>query len=100
MGQLDALLSRTGLRSQDDSADTVFSKILSVLSRFARPKSAQMDFTFSEAGIPVVTPKIEFGSGEQTPSVPDVIAHEEGFALLNSALDDADLTVWVVLDRL
>jgi hypothetical protein len=100
MGQLDHLLTRTALRSQDDSADTVFSKILSALSRFAKPKSAQMDFSFSEAGIPVVTPKIEFGSGEETPTVPDVIAHEEGFSLLSRALDDAALTVWVVLDRL
>src|SRR5271157_473724 len=58
MRQLDALLSRVGLRSQDDSAETVFSKIVSVFSRFAKPKSAQMAFSFSEAGIPVITPKV------------------------------------------
>jgi hypothetical protein len=100
MRQMDALLHRTGLRSQDDSAETVFSKIISVLSRFANPKSAQMDFSFSEAGIPVITPKIEFGSGEPAAHIPDVIAHEEGFSLLNRTLEEANLTVWVVLDRL
>ncbi len=91
MCQMDALLHRAGLRSQDDSAETVFSKIVSVLSRFANPKSAQMDFSFSEAGIPVVTPKIEFGSEEQAPHVPDVIAHEDGFSLLNRTLDEVNL---------
>jgi hypothetical protein len=100
MKQIDALLNRAGLRSQDDSAETVFSKIVSVLSRFARPKSAQMDFSFSEAGIPTVTPKIEFGGPEPTVEVPDVIAHEEGFSLLNRVLEEVELTVWVALDRL
>jgi hypothetical protein len=96
MRQMDALLYRTGLRSQDDSAETVFSKIISVLSRFLNPKSAQMDFSFSEAGIPVITPKIEFGSGESVAHIQDVIAHEEGFSLLNRTLEQANLTVWVV----
>jgi hypothetical protein len=100
MRHMDALLNRAGLRSQDDSAETVFSKIVSVLGRFANPKSAQMDFSFSEAGIPVITPKIEFGSEQRATDVPDVIAHEEGFNLLNRTLDDANLTAWVVLDRL
>ncbi len=98
--QMDALLNRAGLRSQDDSAETVFSKIVSVLSRFARPKSAQMAFSFSEAGIPVVTPRVEFGSGEQDLAAPDVISHEDGFSLLNRTLDEMELTVWVVMDRL
>ena len=100
MRQIDALLQRAGLRSQDDSAETVFSKIVSVLSRFAKPKSAQMGFTFSEAGIPIVTPKVEFGADEQTQEKPELIAHEEGFSVLSRALEEADLTVWIVLDRL
>ncbi|HXX71824.1 MAG TPA: hypothetical protein VEI55_05985, partial [Candidatus Acidoferrum sp.] len=97
--KLDTLLQRAGLRSQDDSAETVFSKIISLLSRFAKPKSVQMGFTFSEAGIPVVTPKVEFGAGEQGQEKQE-IAHEEGFTVLNRALDEVDLTVWLALDRL
>jgi hypothetical protein len=100
MRLLDALLQRAGLRSQDDSAETIFSKIVSVLSRFAKPKSAQMGFTFSEAGIPIVTPKVEFGPDERPPENQELIAHEEGFSLLNRTLEGVDLTVWVVLDRL
>ena len=98
--QLDSLLNRVGLRSQDDSAETVFSKLVSVFSRLVRPKSAQMAFSFSEAGIPVVTPKVEFEQEAATQASPEIISHEEGFALLNRTLDEVDVSVWVVLDRL
>ena len=52
MHELDKLLVRTELRSADDSAQTVFSRIVNYVARFLNPKAAQVEFTFSEQGIP------------------------------------------------
>jgi hypothetical protein len=94
---LDALLSETALRSQDDSPQTVFSKITNTLSRLLNPKSAEVGVTISESGIPILTPKVEFGS---TAAVPKSVPHEEALGLLNRCLRDSELTSWVILDRL
>jgi hypothetical protein len=100
MRRLDALLVSVGLRSSDDSAQTIFSKLVNVFSRFTSPKSAEVQLTLSESGIPVVTPKLEFESEHPSSDRPDVIPHENALGDLNAALDEVDLTVWIVLDRL
>ncbi len=50
MRDLDSLLVRVGLRSTDDSAETIFSKLINVFNRVLNPKSAEVSFTLSEAG--------------------------------------------------
>lgn len=99
MRELDDLLRRTNLRSTDDSPSTIFSKIMNAIARVF-PSSAEVKMTLSETGIPIIVPKVEFAkAGPEQERVPEV-AHEEALGLLNAALAEADLEVWVVLDRL
>jgi hypothetical protein len=98
--RLNTLLLQVGLRSKDDSAETIFSKLVNVFSRFATPKSAEVAFSFSEAGMPVVAPKLEFGSAEPSDDRSDIVPHESAYALLSDVLKDLDLSIWIVLDRL
>jgi hypothetical protein len=99
--QLDRLLTDTGLRSKDDKPETVFSKIITTIQRVFNPQSAGIEFTFSETGIPIVTPKMTFedakkGSDGGQKEVP----HEHALRLLNGCLEEIDYSVWVALDRL
>jgi hypothetical protein len=100
MRELDSMLVTVGLRSSDDSAETVFSKLLNVFGRVANPKSAGVSFSMSESGIPVITPKLEFDSPALNSDPPEFIPHERALADLNAAMEEVNLTVWVVLDRL
>jgi hypothetical protein len=100
MRELDSLLVGVGLRSSDDSAETIFSKLINVFSRLLRPKSAEVAFSLSETGIPVVAPKLEFDSPQASADPPDVIPHARALKDLNDALEEVQLTVWVALDRL
>jgi hypothetical protein len=99
MRGLDALLTRVGLRSSDDSPQTIFSKITNLVSRLL-PRSAEVGVSFNEAGMPVVTPKVEFGREPAPPERVEIVTHEEAFRELASSLEEMDVTVWVVLDRL
>jgi hypothetical protein len=101
MTELDGLLKKLNIRSADDSASTIFSKITNTFSRLLNPKSAQGELTFQESGIPIIKGKVEFGEAvaANDPSV-TTVSHESALSLLNGALAEADLSVWVVLDRL
>jgi hypothetical protein len=99
MASLDGLLRRLNLRGTYDSPGTIFSRLVSLLGRAFKPKGASVSFTLNESGIPVVTPKLEFGDDPQSTDTP-VVPHEDALGLLNAALEDADLTLWVLLDRL
>ncbi len=100
MFELHELLSKTNLRTNDDTPNTVFSKICNSLSHFLQPSSAEIAFTFSETGIPIIIPKINYNGSENQSPPQDIIPHEEALGLLNTALEEADITVWVALDRL
>lgn len=47
-----------------------------------------------------MAPKLEFTAPEPSEDSPNLIRHEAALSTLNKALDEVDLTVWVVLDRL
>ena len=100
--KLDGILTRIGLRSADDKAQTVFSKLLHLVNRLLSPTSAELGVTITEAGLPILIPKIEFGDEARKPTdvVVEVMQHEEALAVLNSCLAELGLGVWVVLDRL
>ena len=98
--KLHDTLTRIGLRSADDSAQTIFSKLVNLISRLLNPKSAELGISVTEAGMPVLTPKVEFGEEKDKDPVHEVIQHEDALAILNACLTDLGLTVWVVLDRL
>ncbi len=96
--QLDNLLTKTGLRSADDKAATVFSKIINTIQKVFKPKSAELEFTISETGVPIVTPRIHFGQSDSTTD--EEVSHENSLRLLNDCLKETDLKVWVAMDRL
>lgn len=100
--RLDDVLTKLGLRSADDSPQTVFSKLVNQVRRLLSPDAVEVGITVTEAGLPVFTPRVEYGTAlEDAKAAPvDVIQHEEALGVLNACLADLGLTVWVVLDRL
>jgi hypothetical protein len=97
MDELDDLLTKTGLRSPDDSASTVFSAVVNLFRRLTNPKSAGVAATITPDGLPVISPHVEFGDA---PPAEDLVRHDDALRLLNDVLDEVGYSVWVVLDRL
>jgi hypothetical protein len=99
--ELDRLLTAVNLGTHDATASTVFSQLANLLRRFAQPESAEVSFSVTDAGMPVVTPKIECADlcpkadGEQL-----VVNSDEAMALLNQAISELGVQIWLVLDRL
>lgn len=99
--KLEALLLKVDLLSADDSAGTIFTHLLDWLHLNATPKSIGMNFTFNEFGIPVFSPKVELGKGNTAEAVaPENISHEETFKILEAALVEKKVILWIVMDRL
>ncbi len=98
MDDLDKLLSSTGLRSQDDSATTVFSQLINLVRRLARPKAAEIAVTWTQEGIPIVSPRVEFEDEAKTQV--SRIEHDRALRLLEEVLAEVDLSLWLVIDRL
>lgn len=99
MVKLDALLRRLDLRESDGKPSTIFTRLVDLVKRLTAPKSVGVALSFDEAGLPVTTPQVEFGKPDaDTEKV--VIRHSESLGLLNAALQEANLSVWLVLDRL
>ncbi len=101
MSELDALLIRVGLRSQDDSPTTVFSQLVNLWRRLTNPRAVEATITITPNGIPVVVPRIELGDDQEDDQAePELVRHDDALGLLDRVLDDVDLTVWVAFDRL
>jgi hypothetical protein len=101
VAKLSRLLDSSGLKSKDGKAETVFGRIMnSVQKAFRRPSAAEVEFTFSESGIPIVTPRVEFGQREKIEEGPKEVRHEVALKLLNECLAEIDHSAWVALDRL
>ncbi|NIJ90992.1 hypothetical protein FHR49_003831 [Xanthomonas campestris] len=99
--ELHEVLERTGLRSKDDKAETIFGRIITAIQRALRPSAAEMEFTFSESGIPIVKPRIEFDAANDSQNLENSeVPHEAALSLLNDCLSEIDITVWIALDRL
>jgi len=96
---LSDMLTETGLRSKDDKPETIFSKIVNVIQKALKPKTAELEFTLSETGIPIVTPKLSFFDSAEEEQ-PKEITHERALRLLDDCLGELGYSVWVVLDRL
>ena len=98
--KLNSMLEAAGLRSRDEKAETVFGRIVNaVQSAFKRTSATEVEFTFSESGIPIVKPRIEFAGSGDSEDVPEV-SHEAALGLLDACLKDFGYTVWIALDRL
>lgn len=98
MFDLDKMLRQIGLRSADDSPNTIFPLLMNLFRRLVNPRSAELTMSVSPQGLPIVAPKVEFGEAAELAE--RLIPHDEALGLLNKVLDDVDLSIWVVLDRL
>jgi hypothetical protein len=96
--RLDKILTDTSLRSQDDTPSTVFSRLVNAIRNYLHPKSIGAEFTFSETGIPIITPKFELGEVAQAKTAE--VPHEDALRLLNECVSELGVEVWLVLDRL
>lgn len=96
---LDILLTKTGLRSRDDKPETIFSKLINSIQKALKPRKAELEMTLSETGIPIVTPRVEFGRDDDE-ATPAEVPHEDALRLLNSCLYDVGSTIWLAVDRL
>lgn len=98
MDALDDLLGKTGLRSADSTPNTIFSQVVNLFRRFAQPEAAEVTIAFTPQGLPILTPRVEFASNDDT--TPEIVEHDRALALLNEVLDETGYSVWLVLDRL
>lgn len=97
---LDKMLSGLGLRIEAVGPKTVFAKILHQLPNFLRWKSAEVQFSVTDAGMPAITPKVEFSAEEAAKAADSKVAAEDAFSLLNSVMAERDIRAWVTFDRL
>lgn len=101
MYRLDEVLRATGLRSSDDSPSTIFSAVVNLFRRLTNPKSVDMAITISPEGLPLVVPHFEFGDVDGAVDLSDdIIRHEDALGLLNVALQEVGLSLWLIMDRL
>lgn len=99
--KLESLLSKIGLLTVDDTASSVFSRLMGWIRTNVTPKAVGVDFSLNEFGIPVFTPKIELGKASVQEDIkPEIISHHEAFETLNSALAEKNIVLWIALDRL
>jgi len=96
--RLHQLLQRAGLRVNDDTPSTVFSRLVNSVKRVFTPKAAQASLTFSETGIPIVTPRVEFEDDKEEET--KEVSHEDALRLLDGCLGELGYRAWIVLDRL
>lgn len=96
--QLSKMLEDTGLLSKDNKPETIFSKLVGAVQRALSVKTAEVEFTLSETGVPILTPRVSFGAKDSN-SVAEV-PHEDALELLNTCLTELGFSLWIVLDRL
>lgn len=99
--RLDNMLSEYGLRTPDFTPKSVFSKVFAALRE--RLKSAGIEISVTQTGLPKITPKIEFqpeqdSAAEKPADWLDNI--DDALELVNDVLSEMGVSAWVVLDRL
>lgn len=92
---LHDLLQRTGLRSSDDSARSVFSKLINRLKKMLNISSAEAS---GNLGIAEITARIDFFSDVADPDPGTTF--DEALRLLNSVLEEMEIRFWLAVDRL
>ena len=101
MRVLENVLRGLGLRTEIDEPRNAFSKVLSRVGALFHWRSAELECTVSESGVPIVTPKVEFApEGNNRKEEVALIDAEAVLRLVDKCLDEADVTVWIALDRL
>ncbi len=97
---LDNMLKGLGLKTPSVTPKNVFTKILSQMPNFLYWKSAEVQFSLTDAGLPAITPKVEFSPAGAGKVENMAISAEDAFAVLNAAMLETDVRAWVTFDRL
>ena len=101
MRELERLLNAVNLRTHDANASTVFSQLANLLRRFGQPKAAEVEFSVTDTGMPIVTPKVEFADLHPQQNGEQLVVHsDDAMSLLNRAIADLGIDMWLILDRL
>ena len=101
MKELDLLLSGLDLRNKAIEAPSIFQKVLARLGGLFRWKSAQIEYKVSPDGTQSFVPRIDFdGTGNPKSSQSAEVPIEHCLQLLNEALREAGITIWIAIDRL
>jgi len=97
MEELQQVLRKAGLLSEDNTASTIFSLAVELVRRVAQPKRVEITSTLTPEGVATLTPHIEFGD---RPAAEPLVHHDHALRLLNLVLTELDHSVWIALDRL
>jgi hypothetical protein len=103
MVELDNILASANLRSPDDSASGVFTRILTALKRRLNIRTGEIRLKSGEVrgriGPAELAGRVEFAV---EPGVDEVagVRHDDALRLLDGILDSSGITLWLTLDRL
>ena len=100
MRDLDILLRGLELRTESDSPHGILAKTLAKIGMFFRWKSAEVGIEIGETGLPKFIPKIEFDRDSAADFNKHFVSIESALGLLNKSISEADLSIWVAIDRL
>lgn len=100
--ELDWLLTnKLGLRSKNDNPSGIFSGLVTWAKKHLVPTAIGVESTIDPLGSPILTPKVELGSKQEDHDISvSYIPDDTALRLLHDVLDEFDLTIWVLLDRL
>jgi hypothetical protein len=99
--ELDVLLSGLDLRNKTIEAPSIFHRVLSKLEGLFHWKSAQMEYKISPDGTQSFVPRIDFSdSGVEKSNQSAEVPIDHCLQLLNDALREAGITIWIAIDRL
>ncbi len=97
--RVEFFLKQNNLKTSDTTPKGIFTKILSKFPKRG-VASAEVGFGIDENGLPRVTPKLEFDGPAVQPISFFGIDYNGGLKMLESALKESNLTIWIALDRL
>lgn len=94
------MLKGLGLKTPNLTPQGMFRRIMAKIPNFFSWDSAQVDFSISESGLPIVSQKVNFNKDKELPAEGAKISAEDAFVVLNEALEELGARVWVAFDRL
>ena len=95
--KLSDTLTHLGLEATDVSPETIFGKLHRLVEKMLTPSAVEAEFSLTEAGMPVLIPRVEFG-GEIDRGT--IIYNGDYLRVLDEAVRSTGLEIWVLFDRL
>lgn len=95
--KLSDTLTHLGLEATDVSPETIFGKLHRLVEKMLTPSAVEAEFSLTEAGMPVLIPRVEFGGDLDEGTI---IYNGDYLQVLDDAVKSTDLEIWVLFDRL